>query len=56
MIATEEEMDAAMVRPFERDFCAHLLIELRKCRDRENPLFYRCNHDKHNYLSCKYDE
>ena len=56
MIASEEEMDAAGVQPFERDFCAHLLIEMRKCRDKETPFYYRCNHEKHTYLQCQYDE
>merc|ERR1711981_768465 len=47
MIATEEEMDAANLRPWERDFCAHKLIELQQCRNRVAPMQYRCSHEKH---------
>jgi hypothetical protein len=57
MVATEEEMNAANLRPHERDYCAHFMIELKACQHREGNLFlYRCHHEKHAMHNCQYDE
>jgi hypothetical protein len=57
MVATEEEMNAANLRPHERDYCAHFMIELKACQHREGNLFlYRCHHEKHAMHHCQYDE
>ena len=56
MIATEEEMTAANLEPWEKDFCAHTLIEFKECRDRERPFYYRCHHEQHAHNTCQYDE
>lgn len=56
MVATEAEMNAANLKPHERDFCAHYNIEWKRCMDREQPLLYRCNHEKHAWYTCKYED
>merc|ERR1712080_257522 len=56
MVATEEEMTAANLRPWEKDFCAHKLIEYKTCRNREGAMLYRCHHEKHDWLHCQYED
>ena len=56
MIATKEEMDAVNLEKDARDFCAHKLIDYRRCRDENSPWFYKCAHEKHVYIDCQYDE
>uniref|UniRef100_A0A1B6DKI8 NADH dehydrogenase [ubiquinone] 1 beta subcomplex subunit 7 n=1 Tax=Clastoptera arizonana TaxID=38151 RepID=A0A1B6DKI8_9HEMI len=56
MIATEEEMISAKLPLEDRTYCAHLLIEYRKCRYDNWPLPYRCHHEKHAYETCEYNE
>ncbi|CAH8464400.1 unnamed protein product [Schistosoma rodhaini] len=52
-ILTEEEMIAAGLKPYERDYCAHLLLAFRKCGDEHViPAFY-CSDLKHKYHHCK---
>nr|CAI5868181.1 unnamed protein product [Callosobruchus analis] len=56
MIATEEEMRSAMIPLEDRDYCAHHLLKYRGCRKEYWPWVYKCHHEKHAYLNCKYDE
>lgn len=56
MIATEEEMMAAKIPLKDRDYCAHKLIDYRQCRQEVWPWAYQCAHEKHAYLTCKFDE
>lgn len=56
MIATEEEMKSAKLELFERDFCAHKLIEYRACRADVWPWAYKCTPERHDYQNCQYDE
>ncbi|KAF5295353.1 hypothetical protein FQR65_LT01543 [Abscondita terminalis] len=56
MIATEEEMRSAKIPLQDRDYCAHLLIEYRACRKDVWPFPVKCEHQKHAYLNCQYDD
>ncbi|CDI97666.1 NADH dehydrogenase (Ubiquinone) 1 beta subcomplex 7 [Echinococcus multilocularis] len=54
LIVTEEEMIAAGLTSKERDYCAPMLMALRKCRAERgvlSPLF--CGHFRHGYLECQ---
>eukprot|EP01132_Coremiostelium_polycephalum_P002306 gene2306-2845_t len=56
MIATQHEMDINNVPLNFRDYCAHLLIVLNKCRSREYYLPWKCSEERHAYEKCQYDE
>ncbi|KAJ8040932.1 NADH dehydrogenase [ubiquinone] 1 beta subcomplex subunit 7 [Holothuria leucospilota] len=57
MIATQEEMNAAMLPLDRRDYCAHLYIKYLACKQ-ENPLgvHIKCKHEKHEYDLCEYED
>lgn len=56
MIATEEEMISAKVPMKDRDYCAHFFINYLACRKRVFPFVYQCGHEKHQYMTCEYEE
>ncbi|XP_037937806.1 NADH dehydrogenase [ubiquinone] 1 beta subcomplex subunit 7 [Teleopsis dalmanni] len=56
MIATEEQMRSAKLAPEDRDYCAHKLLEYRSCRADTFPFVYKCAHEKHEYLTCEYED
>ncbi|XP_071545254.1 NADH dehydrogenase [ubiquinone] 1 beta subcomplex subunit 7 [Panulirus ornatus] len=56
MLATPEEMESAQLPLKSRDYCAHLAIQSRACRQRVWPLVYKCGHEKHAYLNCQYED
>jgi len=56
MIATQEEMDAARLPLYARDYCAHLLIPLNECRRATLFAPWECKHDRHVYEKCMYVE
>lgn len=56
MKATMEEMDAARIPWAWRDYCAHLLIPLNKCRRQNAYVPWACHHEKHVYEKCQYKE
>lgn len=56
MIATEEEMISAKLPLENRDYCAHLALKLQQCRKEVWPWAWKCNPEKHEYLSCQYEE
>ena len=39
-----------------RDYCAHLLIPLNKCRHENYYLPWKCEHERHDYETCEYKE
>uniref|UniRef100_A0A7N0UK27 NADH dehydrogenase [ubiquinone] 1 beta subcomplex subunit 7 n=1 Tax=Kalanchoe fedtschenkoi TaxID=63787 RepID=A0A7N0UK27_KALFE len=55
MIATREEMVEARVPIPYRDQCAHLLIPLNKCRQKEYYLPWKCEDERHVYEKCEYE-
>jgi NADH dehydrogenase (ubiquinone) 1 beta subcomplex subunit 7 len=50
----QEEMDAAKLPWAWRDYCAHLLIPLNKCRRMHAYMPWECHHEKHVYEKCQY--
>ncbi|XP_077981537.1 NADH dehydrogenase [ubiquinone] 1 beta subcomplex subunit 7-like [Glandiceps talaboti] len=56
MKATQEEMDRAKIPLNQRDYCAHLLIDLMKCKRDNYPWFNECSHQKHVYDQCEYED
>ena len=56
MKATHEEMREARLPISMRDYCAHLLIPLNKCRQNTMYLPWKCAHERHEYEKCEYVE
>lgn len=54
--ATEAEMVANNIHLAFRDSCAHLLIDLNKCRSQTHSMPWECNHQRHIYEKCQYLE
>jgi NADH dehydrogenase (ubiquinone) 1 beta subcomplex subunit 7 len=55
-IYLQEEMHAANIDMVNRDFCAHLLIPLNECRRKSFYLPWKCEHERHAYELCQYNE
>jgi len=54
---TEEEMDAAHLDANQRDYCAHKLIPLLKCKRDEFPFIqWKCGELKAAYDHCQHDD
>jgi len=49
-------MKDARIDPAWRDYCAHLLIPLNKCRHDTFYLPWKCSHERHEYERCQYGE
>jgi len=56
MHATKAELESAKVHPSHRDYCSHYLLNYRKCRKDNWPFPVNCEHEKHEYLHCQYDD
>ncbi|XP_044265168.1 NADH dehydrogenase [ubiquinone] 1 beta subcomplex subunit 7 [Tribolium madens] len=56
MLATEEEMRSAKIPPEHRDYCAHHLLKYLSCRKDNWPWAVNCEHEKHVYSHCKYED
>lgn len=56
MKVTPEEMKAARIDVGYRDYCAHLLIPLNKCRQETKWMPFKCGHERHEYERCQYVE
>ena len=56
MKTTHEEMRAAKLPISFRDYCAHLLIPLNKCRQDTMYMPFKCGHERHEYEKCMYIE
>ena len=56
MKVTHEEMRAAKLPIAFRDYCAHLLIPLNKCRQDTMYMPFKCSHERHEYEKCQYVE
>ena len=56
MVATQQEMNDAKLPLAYRDQCARLLIPLNKCRRAEWYLPWKCEHERHTYEKCQYEE
>jgi NADH dehydrogenase (ubiquinone) 1 beta subcomplex subunit 7 len=56
MKVTAKEMADAKIPLNGRDYCAHLLIPLLKCRKETYYFPWKCKHEKHDWDKCEYDE
>ncbi|GLV44357.1 NADH dehydrogenase (ubiquinone) B18 subunit [Carabus blaptoides fortunei] len=56
MLASEEELQSAKIPLEDRDYCSHLLLNYRACRADTWPFVYKCHHQKHEYLTCEYED
>ena len=56
MKCTEEQMARHKVPVAYRDYCAHLLIRLNKCRDVSLYAPWKCEHERHSYEVCEFKE
>ncbi|RIA92065.1 NADH-ubiquinone oxidoreductase B18 subunit-domain-containing protein [Glomus cerebriforme] len=56
MIATQKEMAEAKLPLGYRDYCAHLLISLNKCRTETWYLPWKCEDEKHSWEKCQYED
>lgn len=56
MVATEDEMMSARLDLQWRDYCAHVLIPLNKCRRENHFLPFRCVDERHAYEKCQWTQ
>ncbi|KAJ1642291.1 hypothetical protein LPJ64_005856 [Coemansia asiatica] len=56
MKVTAQEMAEARLPLRYRDYCAHLLIPLNKCRHRSMYLPWKCEEERHAYEKCEYED
>ena len=56
MIASEDEMNSAKLDPPQRDYCAHLYMELKGCMKSNIPFVMRCRHELHTYHDCEWED
>ena len=56
MKITSEEMDRTHISREERDYCAHLWMDVMKCRRDWFPEMYRCADLLHTYQHCNVNE
>ncbi|KAK0449844.1 B18 subunit of NADH:ubiquinone oxidoreductase [Desarmillaria tabescens] len=54
--ASQSELKANAVPLHWRDSCSALLIPLNVCRTKNNYLPWECEHEKHAYEKCQYDD
>ncbi|KAJ2721828.1 hypothetical protein GGI07_003711 [Coemansia sp. Benny D115] len=56
MKVSAKEMAEARLPLRYRDYCAHLLIPLNKCRHRTMYLPWKCEEERHDYEKCEYED
>ncbi|XP_014885519.1 NADH dehydrogenase [ubiquinone] 1 beta subcomplex subunit 7 [Poecilia latipinna] len=56
MIATQEQMNLAQLPLGQRDYCAHHLIKLMKCKRDNWPNFLACKHERHDWDYCEHQD
>jgi len=56
MIATPKELYDNLVPLHWRDYCAHLLIPLNKCRRATLGAPWLCGHERHEYERCQFKD
>ncbi|CAI9590897.1 unnamed protein product [Staurois parvus] len=54
MVATQEEMNLAKLPLAHRDYCAHLLIKLMKCKRDMGLNIFGCMDERHEYDYCQH--
>ncbi|XP_074544528.1 NADH dehydrogenase [ubiquinone] 1 beta subcomplex subunit 7 [Halichoeres trimaculatus] len=56
MIATQEQMNLAQVPLEQRDYCAHYLIKLMKCKRDSYPNVIACKKERHDWDYCQHQD
>lgn len=56
MVATQQQMSDAQLVLQQRDYCAHYLIRLLKCKRDSFPNFLACKHEQHDWDYCEHLE
>ena len=56
MLISDEELAAERIPFAARDYCAHLLVDLNRCRRRTLYMPFKCTDEKHEYEQCLYKE
>uniref|UniRef100_G1KTG7 NADH dehydrogenase [ubiquinone] 1 beta subcomplex subunit 7 n=1 Tax=Anolis carolinensis TaxID=28377 RepID=G1KTG7_ANOCA len=56
MIATQEQMNDAQLPLEQRDYCAHYLITLMKCKRDNFPNIFACAHERHDWDYCEHQD
>ncbi|KAL4665232.1 hypothetical protein H8957_012802 [Semnopithecus entellus] len=56
MVATQQEMMDAQLRLQLRDYCAHYLIRLLKCKRDSFPNFLACKQEWHDWHYCEHHD
>ncbi|XP_012889687.1 PREDICTED: NADH dehydrogenase [ubiquinone] 1 beta subcomplex subunit 7 [Dipodomys ordii] len=56
MVATQQEMNDAQLSLEQRDYCAHYLIRLLKCKRDNFPNFLACKHAQHDWDYCEHQD
>ncbi|XP_051993901.1 NADH dehydrogenase [ubiquinone] 1 beta subcomplex subunit 7-like [Xyrauchen texanus] len=56
MVATQEQMNMAMLPVQQRDYCAHHLLKLMKCKRDNFPNFVACKHERHDWDYCQHQD
>lgn len=56
MVATQQQMSDAQLTLEQRDYCAHYLIRLLKCKRDSFPNFLACKHEQHDWDYCEHLE
>uniref|UniRef100_A0A8C5NUG6 NADH dehydrogenase [ubiquinone] 1 beta subcomplex subunit 7 n=1 Tax=Jaculus jaculus TaxID=51337 RepID=A0A8C5NUG6_JACJA len=54
MVATQQEMSDAQLPLEQRDYCAHYLLRLLKCKRDHFPNFLACSHERHDWDYCEH--
>lgn len=56
MVATQEQMNLAQLPLEQRDYCAHYLMKLMKCKRDNWPNLMACKHERHEWDYCEHQE
>ncbi|XP_017771830.1 PREDICTED: NADH dehydrogenase [ubiquinone] 1 beta subcomplex subunit 7-like [Nicrophorus vespilloides] len=54
--ATKAEMESAKIPLQNRDYCVDELLRFKACRKDVWPFAVQCEHEKHAYLNCQYED
>ncbi|XP_035253072.1 NADH dehydrogenase [ubiquinone] 1 beta subcomplex subunit 7 [Anguilla anguilla] len=56
MVATQQQMSDALLPVVQRDYCAHHLLKLMKCKRDNWPNFLACKHERHDWDYCQHQD
>ncbi|KAJ1980250.1 hypothetical protein H4R35_001200 [Dimargaris xerosporica] len=56
MKMTQQQMAEYRIPIELRDYCAHMLVLLNRCRRDNFFLRWKCGHERHEYELCQYNE